>query len=312
VVEATGIPESILGIVVHPEDSSVACRMSWAARRVTTRVEDEAYCLLGMFGINMPLIYGEGHRAFTRLQEEILKKSRDQSIFAWGYMGLDITGSTPISQDTLAETGWPLLAGHPSWFRDSGDIVFGESHAYTKPWQTFQVTPEGVETDATLVLLNAGRRGSSAPRIQTLRLNCKWAPEDIHYALEEYKDLPFVGLPLIPLSRKAHQPTSERQYYRRVDATPFWLPDAHFEVLTGNLTIPARIVVPQNAHVFSEVELRQRSHAPHTSEVEADAILEMRLNRLRQFKLGEKKRLLLILDDMRYDDLQARLDSLRR
>ncbi|KUJ11110.1 HET-domain-containing protein, partial [Mollisia scopiformis] len=63
---------------------SVATRMSWAAKRETTRTEDMAYCLLGIFDINMPLLYGEGKRAFFRLQEEILKANSDQSIFAWG------------------------------------------------------------------------------------------------------------------------------------------------------------------------------------------------------------------------------------
>ncbi|KAH7303352.1 heterokaryon incompatibility protein-domain-containing protein [Stachybotrys elegans] len=63
-------------------NASVAMRMSWAAGRQTTRPEDMAYCLLGIFDVNMPLLYGEGDRAFTRLQEEILKESEDQSIFA--------------------------------------------------------------------------------------------------------------------------------------------------------------------------------------------------------------------------------------
>jgi len=64
---------------------SVARKMSWAAYRETTRVEDKAYCLLGIFGVNMPLIYGEGPRAFIRLQKEIINESNDLSIFAWGY-----------------------------------------------------------------------------------------------------------------------------------------------------------------------------------------------------------------------------------
>jgi len=41
--------------------------MSWAADRETTRIEDEAYSLLGLFDINMPLLYSEGERAFQRL-----------------------------------------------------------------------------------------------------------------------------------------------------------------------------------------------------------------------------------------------------
>ncbi|EIW57763.1 HET-domain-containing protein, partial [Trametes versicolor FP-101664 SS1] len=65
------------------EGVSVAERMSWAAHRRTTRVEDRAYSLMGIFGINMPTIYGEGPRAFMRLQEEILQRIPDQSIFAW-------------------------------------------------------------------------------------------------------------------------------------------------------------------------------------------------------------------------------------
>ncbi|KAI3329481.1 HET-domain-containing protein [Ustulina deusta] len=61
----------------------VGRRMSWAANRQTRRVEDMAYCLLGIFDINMPLLYGEGDKAFSRLQEEIIRSSNDLSIFAW-------------------------------------------------------------------------------------------------------------------------------------------------------------------------------------------------------------------------------------
>jgi hypothetical protein len=63
--------------------ASIAQRMSWAANRETTRIEDVAYCLLGIFDVNMPLLYGEGVKAFQRLQEEIIKNSSDLSIFGW-------------------------------------------------------------------------------------------------------------------------------------------------------------------------------------------------------------------------------------
>ena len=62
----------------------VAMRMYWASQRKTTRVEDEAYCLLGLFNINMPTLYGEGRQAFQRLQLEITKRSLDTTLFAWG------------------------------------------------------------------------------------------------------------------------------------------------------------------------------------------------------------------------------------
>nr|VWO96082.1 N/A [Ganoderma boninense] len=59
--------------------------MSWAAQRKTKRVEDEAYCLMGLFGVNMPTNYGEGKRAFLRLQYEIMQhKECDMSLFAFG------------------------------------------------------------------------------------------------------------------------------------------------------------------------------------------------------------------------------------
>ncbi|KAF2756488.1 HET-domain-containing protein [Pseudovirgaria hyperparasitica] len=65
------------------DQCSVARRMSWAARRKTTRVEDTAYCLMGIFDVNMPLLYGEGNKAFERLQREIMMKSTDRSLLAW-------------------------------------------------------------------------------------------------------------------------------------------------------------------------------------------------------------------------------------
>lgn len=64
----------------------VARKMSWAANGQTTRVEDRAYSLLGLFGVNMPLLYGEGNKASLRLQEEIIRYSNDDSIFAWEFI----------------------------------------------------------------------------------------------------------------------------------------------------------------------------------------------------------------------------------
>jgi hypothetical protein len=69
--EITGIPKSALD--GHPLDTfSVSERMAWATKRQTTKDEDRAYCLLGIFSIFMPLIYGEGKdSALKRLQREV-------------------------------------------------------------------------------------------------------------------------------------------------------------------------------------------------------------------------------------------------
>ena len=83
VAKITGIDIRVLEGTIEPSEISIATRMKWASKRETTRTEDAAYCLMGLFDVNMPLIYGEGTKAFIRLQEEILKGSSDHSIFAW-------------------------------------------------------------------------------------------------------------------------------------------------------------------------------------------------------------------------------------
>jgi hypothetical protein len=81
---------------------SIAQTMSSASTRVTTKIEDTAYCLLGIFGINMPLLYGEGANTFIRLQEEIMKHSDDQSLFAWRSLD-SFNGSRGLLASSLAE-----------------------------------------------------------------------------------------------------------------------------------------------------------------------------------------------------------------
>ncbi|KAJ9663543.1 hypothetical protein H2198_000809 [Neophaeococcomyces mojaviensis] len=98
---------------------SIAQKMSWAAKRVTSRPEDSAYCLMGLFGVNMPLLYGEGERAFLRLQEEIIKYNDDHSIFAWSMGRKKFSG---------------LLAPAPACFVGSDKIVSSESSEGREPY----------------------------------------------------------------------------------------------------------------------------------------------------------------------------------
>ena len=78
----TGINRDVL-TGGDPLRYAVAVRLSWAANRQTSRLEDKAYCLFGILGVNMPLLYGEGKRAFRRLQEEVLRVDEDYTLFAW-------------------------------------------------------------------------------------------------------------------------------------------------------------------------------------------------------------------------------------
>lgn len=81
--DITKISKSILTHDAPLQSASIAVRMSWAAERETSRPEDMAYCLLGIFDIHMHMLYGEGRRAFQRLQEEIIQTTNDRTIFIW-------------------------------------------------------------------------------------------------------------------------------------------------------------------------------------------------------------------------------------
>lgn len=116
--------------------ASVAQRMSWASHRASTRVEDLAYSLMGIFDINMPLLYGEGHRAFRRLQEEIIRTTHDTSIFCFGLTNTLTLDSDAQQQNYRSTTPAPLLAESPAQFTQcqdirQGRIVSNEPYAVT-------------------------------------------------------------------------------------------------------------------------------------------------------------------------------------
>ncbi|KAK7435210.1 hypothetical protein VKT23_019779 [Stygiomarasmius scandens] len=116
ITAVTGIPPRVL-LRNDYSNISIAQKMSWAAWRETTREEDQAYSLMGMFGVNMPPIYGEGgERAFLRLQQEIIRSSNDRSIFAWSVQ----------SDKTDEYDGRGLLARSPSEFRASGEVTVSD------------------------------------------------------------------------------------------------------------------------------------------------------------------------------------------
>jgi hypothetical protein len=115
--EFTGIDKEILFDPSGIYNACTAKRLSWASQRETTRIEDRAYSLLGILHINMPLLYGEGERAFQRLQEEIMKVSTDHSLFAWDW-------PQEWSIDMTPTPNWvSVLAPNLSAFRNCGNIV---------------------------------------------------------------------------------------------------------------------------------------------------------------------------------------------
>jgi hypothetical protein len=183
----TGISvEVLVGVDKRDKDFTldrvpVAVRMSWASYRQTTREEDMAYSLMGLFGVNMPLLYGEGMKAFIRLQHEIIRMSDDHSIFAF--------------------TGGPggILASSPSQFRQSSQVkLLGQSGQFQTP---YSMTNKGLHIQLPLrIIIEEGMRGKKTLAF----LNC--------YLDDESKRLAITLTPSHGESCYSRSNTSELQF----------------------------------------------------------------------------------------------------
>lgn len=130
-------------------DISVARRMCWASARETTRPEDVAYCLLGIFNVNMPLLYGEGYRnAFHRLQDAILKVSDDQSLFAWN-MGSGRRST--LFADHPHQFQWAKMIGAIPHRRAVRNMAIATNNGLEMRFITIELPPNGIY-DKILVL----------------------------------------------------------------------------------------------------------------------------------------------------------------
>lgn len=135
--------------------ASVAQKMSWASTRETTREEDMAYSLMGLFQVNMPPLYGEGMRAFERLQLQILADFDDESLFAW-------ERGNGMGRGTLPG----LLAYSPFDFRYSGDI-YNIKARIDRQRPPFAMTNKGLHIELTLLPRSGRSQGWLSP------LNCR-------------------------------------------------------------------------------------------------------------------------------------------
>lgn len=139
----TGINEKVIqGGSSNLYNASISERMSWVSHRETTRVEDLAYCMLGIFDINMPLLYGEGNKAFIRLQEEIIRVYNDQTIFCWHW------DTQHVPEDWAS-----ILAPSPRTFRSGADY----SPSFRFPvWETYSMTNAGLHIGLPVLDSNWG------------------------------------------------------------------------------------------------------------------------------------------------------------
>ena len=149
--------------------------MNWASARSTTRIEDEAYCLMGLFNVNMPTIYGEGRQAFHRLQHEIMKQSFDTSLFAWGRC-FNADTFNPLEQrdiyknfNTSSKNHVYLLADSPSNFGKPFGRTLRFVPSATRPMQPYlewqwRSIPVRVGVTVILKSLNDSRLSRKNPK----------------------------------------------------------------------------------------------------------------------------------------------------
>lgn len=190
--EISGVRVDVLQDSSILRRTSISQRMSWAAKRKTTRSEDTAYALMGLFGVSMPILYGEGQRkAFQRLQLEIIKSNPDHTIFAWR------------SDKDKQSSG--LLADSPLEFAESGAF-----QAYN-PWQTtvrpHSMTNLGMSINLPLLFVTDDIWGSQV----LAALRCWVGPKNDSRRIRIY---------LTRVTRKSYA-GSVQSIYRRVRCNEF-------------------------------------------------------------------------------------------
>ncbi|KAK2605868.1 hypothetical protein QQS21_003708 [Conoideocrella luteorostrata] len=163
----TGLSEAVLAGAVRLDAVPACNKLSWAACRDTTRPEDMAYSLMGLLNVNMPLLYGEGsQRAFRRLQEEFVRASDDESIFAWTVEEAD-TDDNDADERERDKAYWGLLAPSPRCFKCSSELTIPRFKAY-RYGQPTEITNHGLRIALALQPLENDRSGT----LFTAALNC--------------------------------------------------------------------------------------------------------------------------------------------
>ncbi|KAL4078823.1 hypothetical protein V8B97DRAFT_1864703 [Scleroderma yunnanense] len=227
----TRIPKEILENGLPSNRPCVAQIMSWAADRTTTRLEDRAYSLLGLLGINMAMLYGEGKGAFQRLQREIIQTLNDFSIFAWEM------------KENTGRIG-SVLADDPIFFRDCSDMepidpesfidIFRSDIPDDELWAietkgqlgSFPISNFGIQIWLPLVPCLGSRSVFRA--ILPCRTSKHQRPVGIHLVLRKSNYYYRYSAPLKSTLPTARQVPEFQQFYLRYQAVTY--PDLTFEL----------------------------------------------------------------------------------
>ena len=191
---ATRIPPAVLAKVQGMDEVSIAEKMSWASGRTTTRTEDRAYSLMGIFKVSMPMLYGEGNNAFVRLQEEIIRRTEDMTFLCWQAesVSYDLFATSPAG----FAVHLPVAKMHSDSDMDffSGRGVFqgvSELCRYGRSDKPFTLTNQGLSI--TLYLIPWMNRVLVMP-IHGLNQYSNWARVPcLHFAVDNQYGLVRIG-----------------------------------------------------------------------------------------------------------------------
>ncbi|KAK4204552.1 hypothetical protein QBC40DRAFT_330887 [Triangularia verruculosa] len=239
-------------------ETSVARRMSWAADRRTTRVEDKAYCLLGIFNISMPMLYGEGDKAFVRLQHEIMNAIGDCTLLAWGFR---FSAATEPAQMQLGDLAYESqnsmvepLATSPEQFRYVAELETCRVGAFKR--STFAPVQRGLGISLPV------RQDPCYKHIAYGILGCKWSKT----TTEPYRIivLPLLKLPLDDLDEGEYLRTS---WSRPIAVPPSFIIDSSWSTVTicspsviSRKTLEWQKTVPNSRTVRIALACRESSH----------------------------------------------------
>jgi hypothetical protein len=223
---------------------SVAQKMSWASHRQTTRPEDIAYCLLGIFSVSMPLLYGEGDRAFLRLQEEIIRRTDDDSILAWNLRPemdhpLGLVSDT-VKADMASGYGeQDVLATSPLDFKNCANLEY-------IPGSTSPFTLTNVGLQIQLPLIPVYRLDDDA----TSTVHCGWIGL---LSCSSGKAQEFLGIPLVlDVNDNGHgvqRMSRIASYDKKTNAATLIVgPQAAVR------SVPRKIVISRNGLVYTEID----------------------------------------------------------
>lgn len=173
----------------RPRYERVATVMSWAAGRQTTREEDIAYCLMGLFGVNMPLLYGEGKKAFIRLQEALITMRSDPTMFAW------------VADASSTDKYRGLFARCPEEFAGVGDLFWADELIHST--DEYNLTSKGIKITTGLSV----QKGLVPQTVLGLKL----------FDLDESQKQYYIGIYLEKNAQEVYMRANPRQLARSTD-----------------------------------------------------------------------------------------------